>query len=260
MEIPKQLHSPAVHRAPRGRVGRYALWQFGDYVWQRGVAMALIGIVCFSPQYYRYLKWQSDPSTSWWRDDQVPGLLAGMLIPAMAIGGLISVHGMVSGDRTQGFHRFLFAKPVSISRYYAQTFLAQMLGFLTVVAALLTTFSVLVRPIALVESLLSAALFFTLFGGIGFLLSVLTRYDSLMLLGVIGGTGLMYGIYEHRPDSIGNALLPVLPPIKSFVEIVGSLFDQHGGDVTPSMVFSVIGYGLACFLAGVGLLRRRSVV
>ena len=261
MEIPKQLHTPAVHKAPRGRVGRYALWQFSDYVWQRGVAMALIGIVCFSPQYYRYLEWQSDARNHLWVENQMLGLLAGMLIPAVAVGGLISVHGMVSGDRTQGYYRFLFAKPVSASRYYAQTFLAQMLGFMTIVAVLLTTFSVLVHPIALAESFISAAVFFTLFGGIGFLLSVLTRYDSLMLLGVVGGTGIMHGYYGHRPSTFGHTLLSVLPPLDDFGRILASLLDEWTREPVTSATYArVLGYGLASFLTGVVLLRRRSVM
>src|SRR4029079_6164326 len=58
-----------------------------------------------------------------------------------SVAPMIAVSGIVSTDRTSGFTRFLFAKPLSPTRYYAQSFLVKLVGYLVIILGLIWWYS-----------------------------------------------------------------------------------------------------------------------
>jgi hypothetical protein len=242
--------TPAV-RAPRGRLGAYALWQLRDFAVERSLPILLIAAVMTylvtRSHNYRYIS----PAE----------LLAQILAPTVGVGMLLVTHDMVSADRKMGYFRFLFAKPVSVARYYAQLFAVKSLGFLATIAVVVALFSLLVQPVAPFGVLGAVAVMFLCIGGIGFLLSTVTRHDSLWMLALLAGTGFLRGI-ENRLDSVYQALIVLLPPIHRFPAVIAwfiaNLDPMKRGRLLD--VVWVAGYGLAAFGLGLFLLRRRSIV
>ena len=62
--------------------------------------------------------------------------LTGTLNALVFLGALFAMNGIVANDRKLGFYRFLFAKPVTPSRYYGQAFVLHWAGFMVVIAVL----------------------------------------------------------------------------------------------------------------------------
>ncbi len=61
--------------------------------------------------------------------------LRGILGTIVFVGALFAMNGIVANDRKQGFYRFLFAKPMTPSRYYGQAFFVHWAGFVAVMIA-----------------------------------------------------------------------------------------------------------------------------
>jgi hypothetical protein len=90
----------------------------------------------------------------------------------------------VANDRKQGFFRFLFAKPVTPSRYYGQAFVVHCVGFLLVMVLLALLYGVIVWPVLTLQFMLVVGLMFVAYAGVAFLLSAAARWDWLSLVAV----------------------------------------------------------------------------
>jgi hypothetical protein len=154
----------------RGRLGKYALWQFRDFAIDRGVAILIVGflwgyvlVAPFRGVAGAHLK--LGPSSPVWP------LLITVASSIVSVSVLIAVNGIVSLDRKNGYYRFLFSKPVSVVAYYVQLYFVHMVGVIAAMLVLSGVLRTMVPDFSIVNFLLYTALIFVTMGGIGFFIS-----------------------------------------------------------------------------------------
>ena len=273
------MSETGVTQRRHARVGAYALWQLRDYVKDRGVPTFIVallsGYLGLSPIIERM------PT----RADVVPaGLLArfgsaeavyaarmvefnhaflrGILGTIVFVGALFAMNGIVANDRKQGFYRFLFAKPMTPARYYGQAFFVHWVGFVAVMIALGLVYGVLIWPVLSRPLLLVIALMFVAYAGIAFLLSAAARWDWMSLVAVTVGSTFLWAQYGESTHPLAR-LLFLLPPLHRADEVYASvsgvpMYASGAPIVIPwSILAWLVGYGIACFAAGLVVLRYR---
>ena len=230
-------------------LARYVPWQFRDFVRERGIALLLVGFLLgftvVGP--VRLMGGAPDDVTA-------RRVLNALLVQVPFICAFIALNGIVSTDRKSGYFRFLFAKPVSIPAYYAQLFAVYFVGFLAVCAVFLALFGVFLRPVPVSGPLLFCALVFLSFGGIAFLVSTLFRHDWPILAAIFLGSTVLYSLWRFE-EGWKRLVLAVLPPIYN----LPGMASEITGGTTPEVndLLHLLGYSLACFIAGLVILRRR---
>ena len=245
--------------ARRGRIAWYGLWQLRDYVVDRGFSTILIGLILGTQFILPHRMTLHETLGAQWASDPTGRALLRIVVPPLVmtfafIGTLIAVNGIVSNDRRHGYVRFLFAKPVSVVRYYLQAFAASIVGLMAATAVLTGMFALLVAPIIPLEVVIVVAIVATGIGGIGFLLSTLVRGDWLFLSLVLGATAMLRGIFGRAGDW-REAALVVLPPLHRLDDIRDRLLGGAWPALTDTLW--VVGYGVACLVLGILVLRRR---
>lgn len=236
----------------RARLGRYALWQARDWVGARGIPTLIVGALLLLLEMeavgaFRGAAGASPPAALRALDDLLDAFL-----PAAV---LIAVNGIISHDRARHYARFLFAKPLSPARYYLQAFAVY--GALTVAATalLVAAFGALVAAVPAGGALGFAALYFLLFGGVGFLLSAITRYDWVAL-GVVWALARLLRTFVPASGSwYGRVLDLALPPLHVLAATGRALV--HGEPAPLAACAWVAGYGLAAVVLGVVVIRNR---
>lgn len=245
--------------AARGRLGRYSLWQLRDYVVDRGFPTVLIGFILGAqPILPHRLALKDTLGDQWATHPAAHAMLLAVVPPLVTtfalLGTLIAVNGIVSNDLRHGYVRFLFAKPVSVVRYYLQAFAASVIGLMAATAVLIALFALLVAPLIPVQAVLIVCVIAVGVGGIGFLLSTLVRSDWLWLSLVLAVTLMLRTLYGSA-GGWREALLVVLPPLQRLDDIRDPLL---AGTAPPLADLAwVLGYGLACLVLGIIVLRRR---
>jgi ABC-type polysaccharide/polyol phosphate export permease len=169
---------------------------------------------------------------------------------------LIALNGMVSADRKAGYYRFLFSKPVNPVHYYAQLFFVHMIGVLAAMLVLSGLLHTVLPEFNILNYLLYATVIYIAMGGIGFFLSVATRYDWLTLAAVWLGSRILRQIYGPRHDW-RSKLVEVLPPVHRLDDVANSLIGRGTANVTD--VLWLIGYGALFFALGLLVLRKASL-
>src|SRR5215218_7558632 len=213
----------------RGRVGAYALWQLRDYFKDRGVPTLIVATLSaylgLSPILER-LPRLGDPAPA--RLLQRFGTAEAVYAARMAefnfmflrsilgalvfLGALFAMNGIVANDRKQGYFRFLFAKPVTPSRYYGQAFLVHWLGFMLVMMLLAALYGAIVWPVLTPQFALVVALMFVAYAGIAFLLSAAARWDWLSLVVVSVAATFLWTKFGGSTHPLA-ILLYLLPPL-----------------------------------------------
>lgn len=239
----------------RGRLARYSLWQFRDFVVDRGIAIVIIGFLwgyALLEPVRRTLGPQlpDDRSSPVW----VLSLQVSSAIVSVAV--LIALNGIVSNDRKMGYYRFLFSKPVNPVLYYTQLFFVYMVGVLTSMLLLSGLLHTVLPSFSVLNFLLYTALIYVAMGGIGFFLSVATRYDWLTLAAVWLGARILRTMYGQRPDW-RSKVVELLPPVHRLDEVANSLIGS--GTAPANDVLWLIGYGALFFALGLIILRRGSL-
>lgn len=174
----------------------------------------------------------------------------------VSVSVLIALNGIVSTDRKMGYYRFLFAKPVSPVAYYAQLFFVYMAGVLASMLILSWVLHVVVPTFNIFNFLLYAAIIYIAMGGIGFFVSVATRFDWLTLAAVWLGSRILRDLYGPRPDWRSKAV-ELLPPVHKLNDVSFSLLTY--GTADTSDVLWLLGYGALFFALGLFILRRGSL-
>jgi hypothetical protein len=100
--------------------------------------------------------------------------------------------------------------------------------------------------------LLYTALVYIAMGGIGFFLSVTTRYDWLSLAAVWLGARVLRGLYGAENDW-RSKLVELLPPVHRLDDVANSLIAT--GSAHTSDVLWLFGYGALFFVLGLAALR-----
>jgi hypothetical protein len=228
---------------------RYLLWQFRDFVRERGYAILLVGFLIgftiVAP--VRGMGRTIDSNLA-------RNLVIAVLSQVTFILAFITLNGIVSTDRKLGYYRFLFSKPVGIPAYYTQLFFVYFIGFLAAVAILLGVFSFFTAPIDLVRPLLFCALLYLSLGGIAFLISTLFRYDWPILAGIFLGSAVLHSLWQFD-EGWRRMVLSILPPIYRLTAELPNIV--NGRPVDTNSVLWLLGYSAICFAAGLYVLRRR---
>jgi hypothetical protein len=238
----------------RARLARYSLWQFRDFWFERGIAILVIGFlwgyVLVAP-----MRASMGPQLS----AQNSSLVLVVLQVASAIVSLsvlIAVNGIVSNDRKQGYYRFLFAKPVSVVAFYAQLFFVYMAAMLIAMLVLASLLHTVLPTFSIVNYLLYSALIYVAMGGIGFFLSVATRFDWVTLAAVWLGARLLRAVYGPANDW-RSKLVELLPPVHKLDAVANSLITLRTAPTWD--VVWLAGYGAVFFVLGLGVLWKGSL-
>lgn len=235
----------------KGRLARYSLWQFRDFVLERGIAIVLIGFlwgyVMFEP-FRRAMgpQWKGDQTSPAW----TVALQVSSAVVSLAV--LIAMNGIVSTDRKNSYYRFLFAKPISPVLFYGQLFLIYMLGVVAAMVILSGLFRMIFPVFSVVNFVLYTLLIYVAMGGIGFFLSVATRFDWVTLAAVWLGSRILRGVYGARDDWRSKAV-EILPPVHKLDDLASSLIGA--GTAHTSDVVWLVSYGLVFLALGLALLR-----
>jgi hypothetical protein len=169
---------------------------------------------------------------------------------------LIALNGIVSTDRKTGYYRFLFSKPVSVVAYYAQLFFVYMVGVLVSMLLLAVVLHIVVPGFRIDYFLLYAAIIYVAMGGIGFFISVATRFDWLTLAAVWLGSRVLRDQFGTKPGWRSKAV-ELLPPVHKLNDVSFSMITN--GTAPTSDVLWLLGYGALFFALGLLLLRKGSL-
>lgn len=237
----------------RARLGAYGLWQLRDFMFERAAAIVMIGLILVFGTYesmnpiIRKSLEAGGPSALAFGARGVADHL-GLL---WFITSLIAVYGISSSDRTTGRFRLIFAKPVRVLPYYAQAFalhgIAFMLCTLTWLAAASRVIPVGTRTAWDAVTILACS--YILVGGVCFLMSALWRFDWVGTVGVFGAV--MYLAAKFPKAS----WLGPLPPFWRVSEQVDNI--KTLDPLNAKVLLWVVAYGVACFLLGLIILKRR---
>ena len=237
----------------KGRLGKYSLWQFRDFFTQHGIGIAIIGLLwgysLLAP--LRAMGAQSPmpmgPGSPIW------GLVLQITSAVVSVSVLIAMNGIVATDRKNGYYRFLFAKPINHVLYYAQLFFVYMVGVLLIMAVLASLLRIILPSFNVLYFLMYAALVYIAMGGIGFLLSVATRYDWLSLAAVWLGSRIIRATNSGPRAGWKGTAAQLLPPVHRLDDVANSLIGT--GSAHFADVAWLLGYGAVCFVLGLILLR-----
>ena len=253
---------------PAENLRRYARWQARDFLRTRAVwllPLAILALWIFRDNYDvseiarniaanggRRGRAESEPML-------FRTIVLGLSAAGAAFGSLIATFGIVARDRERGLQRFLFAKPVSITRYYLQALAINGVGLLTVVALTLGLTSVVfLRPVPFFHGMMLAAFAYVLLGGFSFLLSTLVRFD-FAAAGVLSVLSFpVWGIGERWRYPLATVGRWLLPPVPALAQLVDANATVVPGGVWGAAVMC-LAYGAAYIAGALAVLRRRSI-
>ena len=261
----------------RARVGAYALWQLRDYLKDRGVPTVIVATLSaylslsaiFEPRVrepimsiLRARFGTPEAVQAAWMTHVNYAFLSTTLNALVFVGALFAMNGIVANDRKLGFYRFLFAKPVTPSRYYGQAFLVHWAGFMLVTTTLGVLYGVILSPVITQRLLVAIALMFVAYAGIAFLLSAAARWDWLSLVAAAVAATLLWDRFGASTHPIAR-LLYLLPPLHRVNEVYLSVSgapvvgSASAGSIPWALLAWLTGYGVVCYLAGLVVLRYR---
>jgi len=233
---------------PYRRIIRYAPWQLLDYLVPTGLTAIAIGMFLGLPLYMMTQGGVSlagnDPAAS--MEATVAGTLAFLLV-------LLAVQRLVAGDRTAGYSRFYFAKPVSPVAFYLQKLVMHGVGLLLVTGVLWLLAAMAGVTIHGWALLASVALAYVTLGGLAFLCSTVTRFDWTVVVVVWLAAALMRVLFFTH----GLPLWPLrlLPPTQELDLARVALFS--GATPPVAAIAWPLGYGVVATLLGLVILSRR---
>ena len=236
----------------RGRLAKYSLWQFRDFVMEKGISIIIIGLL------WGYL--QLLPFRQSFSPEMTPELiirlvtlLAGSLV---SIAVLIALNGIISTDRKLGYYRFMFAKPVSPVRYYGQLFVVHLVGLLSGMVVLAGVFFFFAGRFNVWNLVLYTSIIYVALGGIGFFISAASKYDWVTLAAVWVGARILRALFGNGDDWRSKAV-DLLPPVHKVDTVAGSIIAT--GSAPFGDVAWLVGYGALFFVLGLLVLQRRSL-
>jgi hypothetical protein len=236
-------------------LARYALWQFRDFAFERGIAILIIsflwGYALIVP-----LRGAMGAQMGAGRASPIWPLVLQGASTLVSLSVLIALNGIISSDRKLGYYRFLFSKPVNPVFYYAQVFFVGLIGVVLSMLVLSSLLHTILPIFSIVYFLLYTALIYVAMGGIGFFLSAATRFDWVSLAAVWLGSRILRSLYGPKNDWRSKAV-ELLPPVHRVDDVANSLIGM--GTAHASDVLWLLGYGTLFFVLGLVLLRWGSL-
>jgi len=254
----------------RARLGRYALWQGRDYLFNRGlptlIVALLIGYLGVSAMLARLNASEGPPqrlinqygsidaARAAMRHDLSMGFMQSFIGTFAFLGALFAINGIVSNDRKLGFYRFLFAKPVTPAAYYGIEFLVNGICFMVLTVVLALLYGAILDPVLSASLLIAVAAGYLCYAGLGFALSALSRWDWLSLVAVAGAADVLWTFYGASSSPFA-VLLRLFPPVNRTSAIYAAA--ASGMALPWHSVLWLAGYGAIAFVAGLAILRHR---
>lgn len=239
----------------RARLARYSVWQLRDYVFERGLPSLIVTTLVLLPiaAQFRAMRAVAD-----FRPEEFAGAALAQLAPTFGFFVvLLAVNGIISNDRKSGAYRLLFARPISIGRFYAQAFVVNWIGAMLVTGVMLVAFSMAVHPVAPGGLFAFVSLYYVALGGLGFLFSSVARLDWTLMAGALAAAVLARAVWPPEASWYGRVLDVVLPPLHRVGEVGTALVG--GADVPATTVLWLAAYGTAAFVLGLVVLRVRAM-
>lgn len=246
--------------AMRGRLSGYALWQLRDYA-SRPMIWTILAVSVFGVFPLIVMKIHA-ADLSRMDDEGMPyrqafeGFVAifGFLAPMLAVSRL------VSKDRSPGLTRFVFAKPVGVREYYAQAWIVRAVAALLLAASMGVLINQFIGEVPWLRGLAVIGVCWVLIGGVGLLLSVLTKLDTGLLIAVYLIPDVLNQLLEASPGSSWwvKPWLTIMPPMHRLDEIRRAILTDAPfpqGDVAHALL-----YGAGCAALGVFLVRKLPLV
>ena len=235
-------------------LARYSLWQFRDFVVERGIAILIIGFllgyVLIAPLRSLGAQMTGSQAAPMW------GFVLQIASAIVSLSVLVAVNGIISTDRKLGYYRFLFSKPVNPLLFYAQLFFVGMVGVLASMLVLSSLLRTVFPTFSVLHFLLYTTIVYIAMGGIGFFLSVATRFDWLTLAAVWLGARILRSVYGPMNDW-RSKVVEVLPPVHRLDDVANSMIMTGSAHTTD--VLWLLGYGVLFFILGLVALRWRSL-
>lgn len=240
----------------RGRLGRYAAFQFRDALLERGVPIVLVGLLIgwttLLEVRVRYgLEWQARADAQMLSTMAVHSALTQFGFLAI----LIAASGIVANDRRHGYFRLLFAKPIGAVRYYLQAFVIAGVGLMIAALTLHAAWAMAALPVAPWGTLRSLGFYYVVVGSTAFLMSSIVRWDWVGTAAVWGGSSILRAIFGQDHGVIAWAVRNLTAP----THIIDALRDQlYRGEAPATEPFLwALAWSLACVAGGVAVIRYR---
>jgi ABC-type multidrug transport system permease subunit len=239
----------------RARLWSYLGWQARDFAAERGAPLLIVATLMAFPIIMGLRELRAAAPTAMQAAVSARYAIVELLAQFSLIAVLIGINGVVSNDRVRGYYRFLFAKPVSIPRYYAQAYVINGLGLLLAASGVLAAIYTLGYPIFPARVLLMVALIYASMGGLGFFYSTLARFDWVLMGATWGLAQVLRAVYPAHESRAGRVLDIILPPFHQLRDVGLQL--ARGETAEPSMLIWLLGWGIGGFVLGLLILRRR---
>jgi hypothetical protein len=241
----------------RARLWRYLAWQARDFVAERGAPLLIVATLMTFPIIMGLRELRSAAASSTQAAISAHYAVVALFAEFSLIAVLIGINGVVSTDRVRGYYRFLFAKPVSIPRYYAQAYTVNGLGLVITALGVLAVIYGLGYPVFPARVLLMVALVYVSLGGLGFFYSTLARFDWVLMGATWGLAQVLRAVYPAQESRAGQVLDVILPPFHRLRDVGLQL--ARGEAAEPTMLAWLLGWGISGFVLGLLILRRRSL-
>lgn len=242
----------------RGRLGAYLLrYQIADFLLLRAGLPGLVVIL------FGFMLWKQTGQGNDWNSpmgvrfaNEMFKILAGIFI---TLGSFMGVARLVADDRSNGFFRFYFSKPISIERYYVQQWLLSGIGLMVLTGLLGLWFQAGTGELPVRAAVIVMGLTWLLIGGLGFAVTAATNSDAAVIVFGYVVTTVLHGL-KSMPDT------PMWPWLKQVTRLTPPLHkldyirDQlyMGNPVPWTHVWHVAGYGALGFVLAIVILRRTS--
>lgn len=244
------------------RLVAYGRYQLADYVVQRALLpFAMIVLIAGVPR----LGMPRAVNAAFWTTPSGAEFARQMYLSTVTLflplGAYFATAGVISTDREKGYFRFLFAKPLRVTRFYLQQYLIHGAAYALLFGALTWCWGAVTVPQSVPRALEAAALTWMLVGGLGFALGALVRFDGAVLAFVYlvaSGTQSLAAVPEGAllPPWI-TALARVLPPVHELDVTRERLFG--GSSLDAESLWHVAGYGAGAWIIGWLALRQRAM-
>ena len=241
----------------RGRVNGYLRFQLQDFLVLRAGLPTLMAVM------FGFMLWKQMSGSVDWSSAQGQGL-AQQLFRTIAsvfitIGSFLGVARIVADDRSNGYFRFLFSKPISIERFYAQQWVLYGIGFVVVAGLLGFWFQAVTTTLPVQGLMIVMGLNWSLIGGVGFFISACINADAAVLVFVYVFSTILHTL----KDAAFSNMWPWLRQLTRLtlpVQKIDYIREQlYAGNSMPWMhVSHVIAYGMVAFVLGLVVLRRWS--
>jgi hypothetical protein len=172
---------------------------------------------------------------------------------------VLAVIAVMTIDRSTGYYRFFFSKPVNVVSYYLHVFAVHGVAICALLMLLALSWGVWLPHESLHRSALIGVIAFALIGGLGFGFGAITNGDAaltpLSFIFAVSAQTTLTG-YTGPPKWL-VAVAKILPPALDFEKLRGELNGAQPLASTP--LWHVLAYGAGGWILGLFFLRWRPI-